>query len=510
MPPVRLAEVCAALSLTTDLASGLPFEKGLRTCVVATAFSGVLGVDRDERAAVFYAALLRSLGCTAHASENAARFGNDIAFQAVLRRLDPGAPEVFRAQLERFGSWAPQRQAELSRRFLRLAPVEGPRASRAGCEVSRALGGSLGLPPRAVEALDDVYERWDGLGLPGDRRGDQVAWVARVVHVAEQAVLAHAEGGPPAARAEVARRAGGHLDPGLATAFVRDAEDLLDRLEAPDLFAAVLAAEPRGTPAVATSDLERLCAALAVVVDLKGRFLLGHSAHVAGLVDAAAGAAGSATGDRARLRAAALVHDLGRAAVSSDVWDRPGALGAADWERVRLHTYWTDRILRRCPGLAHLAELAAAHHERCDAGGYHRGVPAADLSAGSRLLAAADVFAALTEARPHRAALGAEEARRVLIDQARTGRLDPEACEAVIEGSGLRPVRPSWPGGLTGREVEVLRLAARGLSNRAIATRLGVSPRTVGHHLAHVYDKTGRRTRAGVAVFAMEHGMLPG
>ncbi len=69
--------------------------------------------------------------------------------------------------------------------------------------------------------------------------------------------------------------------------------------------------------------------------------------------------------------------------------------------------------------------------------------------------------------------------------------------------------RPALPAGLTEREVQVLCLAAHGLSNREIGERLSISGRTVGHHLSHIYDKTGRRTRAGVAVFAMEHGLLP-
>ncbi|WP_141282190.1 HD domain-containing phosphohydrolase, partial [Pseudonocardia hydrocarbonoxydans] len=364
MPRLRVAGVFAALSLTTDLASGVPFEKGLRTCVVATAFAGALGWSRDERLAVFHTALLRSVGCTSHAPENAALFVDDTAFQAALKRLDPGDPAVFTAQLARFGDWAPGRG--LAQRFTAVAATEGPRAARAGCEVSRALGGRLGLPAAAIDALDDVYERWDGLGIPDGRSGEQLSTVGRAVHVAEQAVFAHADGGVAGARAEVTRRAGGHLDPDLASAFLRDADALLAVLEVPDLAAAVVAAEPGPGAVVGPDGLDGLCAALAVVVDLKGTHLLGHSGHVAAVADAAAGAAGIADGERATLRAAAHLHDLGRAAVSSEVWDRPGPLGAADRERVRLHAYWTDRILRRCPALAPLADLAAAHHERVD------------------------------------------------------------------------------------------------------------------------------------------------
>jgi DNA-binding CsgD family transcriptional regulator len=510
MPRVRLTEFLAALSLTTDLATGLPFEKGLRTCVLATELAGLVGFDDRDRAAVFHSALLRSIGCTAHAPENAALFGNDVAFEASLRRMDPGDPAVFAEQLEQFGGWEPARRGELARRFIAVAPVEGVRASRAGCEVSRTLGGHLGMPQTVIDALDDVYERWDGRGLPGAHSGEQIPPVMRVVHVAEQAVLAAADGGPTAAATEVARRAGGQLDPDLAALFTGSAGALLAALDTPDPFAAALAAEPAHAAAVGDTEIERLSAALAAVVDLKGRYLLGHSSHVAVVADAAARSAGLDAAERQTLRIAAQMHDLGRVVVSSEIWDRPGPLGPADVERVQLHPYWTDRVLRRCPGLASLADVAAGHHERCDGSGYHRRVGSTDLSVASRLLAAADVFAARTEIRPQRPAASASEAAALLEEETRAGRLDGDACAAVIAGAGLPVRRHPWPCDLTDREVQVLRLAARGLSNRAIAAELRVSERTVGHHLAHVFDKTGLRTRAGAAVFAILHGLVPG
>ena len=503
-------EVLAALSLTTDLATGFPFEKGLATCLVATSLADRIGLDEAERRVVFHAALLSSVGCTSTASEMAAHYADDIAFQSAFHILDPGDPAVFAAQIDRFGSWAGSAQPGLKETFLSRLPTAGPPGARSMCEVSRALAPRLGLPDDAVIALTEVYERWDGLGIPDRQHGEQISLTGRILHVAVQAVQAQGARGRAAAESELRRRAGGHLDPDVVTAFLGDTDTMWGALNEPDLLAAVVAAEP-GLPAVVRpAERDRLCMALAIVVDLKGRFLLGHSAHVASLVDAAAELSSMPTRDRAALRAAALLHDIGRAGVSSAIWDRPGPLGPADWERVRLHAYWTDRVLRRCPGLADLADTAAGHHERLDGTGYHRGVRAPDLSIPARLLAAADVFAALTEQRPYRPAVAAADAARQLDEEVAAGRLDREASAAVVEAAGLPRPRAEWPCGLTDREVEVLRLAARGQSNRQIAQQLSVSERTVGHHLAHTYDKTGRRTRAGAAVFAMEHGLLPG
>jgi HD-GYP domain-containing protein (c-di-GMP phosphodiesterase class II) len=507
---VRVVEVLAALSLTTDLASGLPFEKGLRTCAVAESLARLLGLPPEERRVVFQAALLRAVGCTAHASENAEQFVDDLAFQAQLKVLDVGDRAVLARQLEGFGGWAgPDAAPALAQRFMDIAPTVGPVAARSGCEVSRALGPRLGLEPGAVAALDEVYERWDGLGIPDGVAGERLTLAARVAHVAEQAVLAHAAGGEAGAVAEVRRRAGGHLDPDVVAAFVADAGTALAPLAADDLLAHVVDVEPPPHLGVPFGRIGGLCEAFAVIADLKGRHLVGHSHRVAELVVGAARLAGAEEDRLDRLRSAALVHDLGRVVVPSSVWDRPGLLGVADLERVRLHTYWTERVLSRSPALAPLAVLAAAHHERLDGSGYHRGVRQGELDTDMRILAAADVFAALTADRAHRPAFGPAEAAGLLQDEVTAGRLDAGACAAVVAAAGLPRPRTERPVGLSEREVEVVRLAAQGLRNREIAERLGIAERTVGHHLAHVYDKTGHRTRAGVAVFAVQHGLVP-
>jgi HD-GYP domain-containing protein (c-di-GMP phosphodiesterase class II) len=506
---IRVVEVLAALSLTTDLASGVAFEKGLRTCAVAAAFGRELGLPPEELSVVFHTALVRAIGCTSHAPENADDFDDDIAFQAWLKELDFGDEAMLSRQLARFGAWAPARQAAMTTLFLDTAAATGTNAWRSSCEVGRVVGPMLGLPDAVVVSLDYVYERWDGHGIPGIAREAGLPLAARVVHVAEQAVLAHAQGGLPGAVAEVGRRAGGHLDPDLAGAFARGAEAALAPLAEPDILAAVVAAEP-GTASLAGPDgMRRMCQALACVVDLKGRYLLGHSHHVAAVAARAGDLAGLGSGQCRQLETAGLLHDIGRAGVPSSVWDRPGPLSAAAWEQVRLHTYWTSRVLERCPVLAGLAPLAASHHERLDGTGYHRGARAADLPFEARLLAAADALCELTEPRPGRPARPLPAAAGELSAAARAGALDTDAVAAVVEAAGMPRPRAARPHDLTEREVDVLRLAARGLTNQQIAGELTLSARTVGNHLAHVYDKIGRRTRAGAAVYAIEAGLLP-
>jgi HD-GYP domain-containing protein (c-di-GMP phosphodiesterase class II) len=243
--------------------------------------------------------------------------------------------------------------------------------------------------------------------------------------------------------------------------------------------------------------------------DLKSPYLVGHSAGVAELAARAAERAGLPAADVVALRRAGWVHDVGRVGVPSMLWGKPGALTFDEWERVRMHAYHTDRILARPEGLRSFGRIASMHHERCDGSGYFRAVAASQQPGPAKILAAADAFHAMTEERPHRPALDAERAAAELKAEVRAGRLDGDAAAAVLEAAG-RPVRRrrEQVGGLTAREVEVLRLVARGRSIREIARDLVISPKTADAHIQHIYAKAGVSTRAAATLYAMQHDLL--
>jgi HD-GYP domain-containing protein (c-di-GMP phosphodiesterase class II) len=210
------------------------------------------------------------------------------------------------------------------------------------------------------------------------------------------------------------------------------------------------------------------------------------------------------------LRRAALAADLGRVGVSNAIWEKPGPLGFGEWERVRLHCHYTERAFAQSPALAPIGRLAGSSHERLDGSGYHRGTRGPELDQAARILAAADCYRAMREARPYRPALDARAAEEELLRDAQRGLLEPEAVGAVLNASGhsghehLR----ERPGGLTERELEVLLVLVRGGSNQSIADELGISAKTVGHHVEHVYQKAGVRSRAAATVWAFEHDLV--
>jgi HD-GYP domain-containing protein (c-di-GMP phosphodiesterase class II) len=302
------------------------------------------------------------------------------------------------------------------------------------------------------------------------------------------------------------RRGRAH-DPAVTDALLADGQRWLAEV-GDDPCEAVLDTEP--APRRVIDDLDRALTAVADFTDLKSPYFRGHSTGVAQLATDAARSAGMGDTLAVGLRRAALVHDVGRVAVPSGIWDKAGPLSVSEWERVRLHPYLTERVLHRCSPLRPFADIAGHHHERTDGSGYHRGAAGDQLSVSSRLLAVADVFHAMTEDRPHRRALSRADATASLLDDVDTGRFGRGEVDAVLAAAGqmTRAPKVARPANLTEREVDVLRLIARGHANKEVAAKLGITPKTVGHHVEHIYTKAGVTTRAGAALFAMENGLL--
>lgn len=502
---LRLADLLAALSVSTDLAMGQAPEKAIRACVVATEVARRLDLPDHEVSDVYYTTLLKHLGCTATPHEELLFGPDELTTRSVAERTDMTSPGELLALLRVTGAGTGSSRIRYLARAL-TSKKENAEMLLAICEVATRLAERLRLGPGVERALFQNLERWDGKGEPKKVRGEEIALPARIAEPATQAVIFHGIGGIEAATAMLERRAGGWFDPRVAEAARAVAPSVLRRLDHGDPWAIVLEAEPEPVRRVPETRLDEMAAAFGDLVDLKSMFTPAHSSGVAEL---AAGAAGRLGLDVPTVRRAAMLHDLGRAAVPIGIWEKPGPLTATEWERVRIHAYQTERILARSEALMPLASLAGMHHERQDGTGYHRGTRGGQAPPEARVIAAADVYQALTQARPHRPARSGEDAAEVVTAEASVGRLDPECAKAVIEEAGHRPARrASWPAGLSDREVEVLRLLARGLPNKAIAERLSISPRTAEHHVQHIYVKIGASTRASATLFGMENGLL--
>ncbi|GAA1606848.1 HD domain-containing protein [Kribbella sancticallisti] len=500
---LRLADLLCALSVSLDLAMAQPLEKSIRSCLVAIRLSRRLGLSAVDQRTVYYATLLRHLGCTATTHEEADLMGPGVAYlRPLMERTDPASKRESLNVLRQVGKGTGVRRLQYLARTLTTneAPV-----LLAICEVGSMLAERLRLGPEVAAAIYQSMERWDGAGTPDGLAGEEIAEATRIAEVATQAVIFTSLGGPAAVEAAFRRRQGRWLDPSVVEAYD---QELVSDLEGIDVWQETLDAEP--LPHGKADRLEEVAEAFAHFVDLKSPYLFGHSTGVAALVDQAAHRLRLDDGERATARQAGYLHDLGRVAVPTGVWERSSGLRRGDWEQVRLHPYQSERILARSTALEPVAALVALHHERLDGSGYPRQSKAPELPVAARLLAVADVFQALTQERPHRAALSPEAAADVVLGEVGAGRLDGDCARAVLEAAGQQaPGRlTSRPAGLSEREVEVLRLLARGRSNAEIARELVVSPRTAEHHVQHIYGKIGVSTRAAAALFAMQHGLF--
>ena len=370
------------------------------------------------------------------------------------------------------------------------------------------LADGLGLSPAVQGQLAHLLERWDGHGPLGGAKGEEIPLPMRIVHLAVDAAFQRMLGGDERVVRLVRERAGHAFDPEVADCLIGDAERILALDAHASVWEETLACEPDPPVMLAGEALDRALAAMGNFADLISPYLTGHSCGVAELAAAAARRCRLDDDGVVALRRAALVHDLGRVAVHPRIWAKPGPLTADEQEQVRLHPYHSERVLARSEFLAALGRLAGAHHERLDGSGYHRGVAGADLPLPARLLAAADAYHAMTEPRAHRAPLAPERAAEILGETASAGSLDADAVTAVVEAAGQTAPRIERPAGLTEREVEVVRLLARGLQTKQVAGALGISVKTADHHIQNAYRKLGVSSRAAATLVAMEHGLM--
>jgi DNA-binding CsgD family transcriptional regulator len=375
------------------------------------------------------------------------------------------------------------------------------------CEVAFMLSGRLGMPLGVRELFTRFTDRWDGDSPLGGRRGEELPMALRIIHVARDAALQRMLGGVDYAAKVVAERAGGAFDPVLAARLAADAHEVLALDDERSVWDDVLALEPAPRLMLRDAEIDVALAAMGDFADLASRYLVGHSAGVAELAGLAAQRCGFAAADMHATRRAALVHDVGRVAVSVLIWQKPGPLSPDEREQVRLHAYHSERVLCRSEFLAALVPVATFHHERLDGRGYHRGAAGAAQTPPARLLAAADAYHAMTEPRPHRDPLTPTRAADLLGEEARAGRLDGDCVAAVLDAAGHPRARIARPGGLTDRETQVIGLLARGLQTKQIARALGISAKTADRHIQNAYGKIGVSTRAAAALFAMQHGL---
>jgi HD-GYP domain-containing protein (c-di-GMP phosphodiesterase class II) len=519
VPALRLGELVATFALAQDNAFGQPLESQLRSCLLATWMAEEAGYDATLRETVYWTALLRYIGCTGHAHEVAVYLGDEIAARARTLVHDfANTPEVIGDVIAFVVAWrSDENPDDLAREVQETVGQWGVSNFSAGCEVGDQIVQRLGFPADVRDALACTFERWNGHGFPRHVAGDAIPLAMRVVHVSHDMEAIARLQSPAAAMAAVKDRRDRTYDPELADLFARNGDLWLERLGKLDPWDAVLDLEPTPGRVLAGEALDEALLVMADFVDLKSPYLAGFSRRCADLVSSAARYAGLDEEGATLLRRAALVHDVGLTGVPNTILDKPTPLTRAETDRFEVHPLLTEQVLRRTPALTTLNPVAAAHHENADGSGFHKGLTAQSGHPWAALLAVTNAFVSLTTEHASGPGLSPSAAAVELRRLAHDGRYDARATEAVLDAAGEGKARrsqtmpsPSYPAGLTGREVEVLRLASRGLTTRQIAERLDISAKTADHHIQHAYTKTGVSSRGAAALWSMEHGLVAG
>jgi HD-GYP domain-containing protein (c-di-GMP phosphodiesterase class II) len=507
---VRLAELVAAFSLATDLGLGQPMEHTLRSWLISARIAERIGLEGDARQSLFYVITLAMVGCVAETPELASWFGDDIALRRDKYGVDfAGAPKhAFALQHVALGS-PPLERMRQGARLLAFGASAVAQILISHCITTGRMADRLGLGVEVSEPLQQVFARWDGRGVPSGLGHEEISMPVRLFHLADVVEVAHRSHGADAALQLARARRGTQLDPALVDVFCAAAAEILDGLDSVADWDELIQQEPGLQEQLSGPELDVALEAMADFTDLRSPSRVGHSRAVAELSARAARLSGLPDDEAANTRRAGFVHDVGMHGIPATILDKPAALSAPEAERMRMHAYYTARMLARPSALARIGTVASLANERLDGSGYHRGLSGASIPSTGRILAAADTFQAMREPRPYRPALSAKETAERLRAEVRAGRLGSDAVDAVLAAAGQRRAkRQTGPAGLTPREIEVLVLIARGASTKQVARRLSITPKTAGTHIERIYSKIGASSRSTATLFALQEGLL--
>lgn len=443
---IRLSEVVSALTYALDITEGQPEGHAIRNCMIGMTLADHMPLTSSQRSALFYALLLKDLGCSSNAAKVTQLFGaDDRQAKFRLKTVDWSGLLNSATYVVRTAGQGEPLLPRL-RRLIGLgmqAQTVSSGLMRTRCERGAEIARQLGFPEETAQAILDLDEHWDGKGNPVGKKGEQISLLGRVLDFAQTLEVFYSAHGPEGARRVARQRRGTWFDPALVdlffATFAHD-ESFWAKLGSKDLIADISAYEPPDRILHADQDkLDQIAEAFARVIDAKSPYTSRHSARVAEIVRLMAAELNLPPEQRRDLSRAALLHDIGKLAVSNTILDKPGQLTDAEWAQVRSHTDYTYRILERVRGFRQLAQVASAHHERLDGSGYHRGLPGGEMSQAARLLAVADQYEALTAPRPYRQPLSSAEALKLLEGQVGTG-IDPvsfQALRATVEKGGV-------------------------------------------------------------------------
>ncbi len=430
-----LAEILSAFSYALDLTEGQPAGHSIRACWMGTKLAQAMGLEGTQLYDVYYAVLLKDLGCSFNAARVAEMFvGDDRALKQSFKLIGPDDQDFADFILREVGvdADAETRDAAVANLYENgadiMAEIMETRCTR-GADIAR----SLRFSENVAKAIAHLDEHWDGSGLPLGIEGEAIHIGGRIALLAQIADVFYCAGGPQAAMAEVRARSGTWLDPKLVDVFLQLASSSIfwTALASDSIEEQLFTLEPASQDVHIDEEyLDAIAVAFGQVIDAKSPFTGGHSERVGHYTDLVAAQMGLDADTRRSLRRAAMLHDIGKLAVSSTILEKPGPLDEDEWKIMHTHPLHTFNILSKIVPMRDMAVIAGAHHERLDGTGYPLGIDADVISIEARIITICDIFDALTADRPYRAAMSVEKALAVI--ESEIGLVTDAECFAAL------------------------------------------------------------------------------
>jgi putative nucleotidyltransferase with HDIG domain len=434
---IRLSEIISALSVALDITQGQPEGHCMRSALVGMRLAQELRLPSNDRSALFYALLLKDLGCSSNAAKVTYLFGAD---DHLVKRSARMIDWTKTGETIRHGWKYCSPGGSVIEKLLKMAAmarngVAGARKiAEVRCERGAGIARMLRLPDATATAIFDLDEHWNGTGHPFGLKGEEISLLGRICCLAQTVEVFFTTYGLDSAIDVAVQRRGEWFDPQLVDALVAIKHDAAfwQKLLGDDLPNELSRWEPEDATLMADEAcLDRVAEAFAKVVDAKSPWTFQHSTRVAEIAVGVAEQFDCTPEVLRDIRRAGLLHDIGKLGVSNLILDKPGKPTEEEFEQIRKHPDYTQQILERVDAFDTLANVASAHHERLDGRGYHRQLDGQEMHWISRVLAVADICEAMSAKRPYRDALPWERIQQIMANDAGPG-IDPE-CFAALE-----------------------------------------------------------------------------
>jgi len=436
---MKMSELIGALSHALDMTEGQPPGHCIRACWIGLQIAKSIGLNNQQQWELYYTILLKDLGCSSNAARICQLYAtDDLSFKHDYKRVDGSLSQVLNFVLQHTGV-----QTGLAERFRQILSVVrhgetwAQELMQTRCERGADIARQLRFSEPVAEGIRALDEHWNGGGKPYGLTADSIPLYARIALISQVVDVFFTGTGREACLAELEKRKGSWFQPELVDALLNIAnESFWKTLSSPTLPQQVIDLEPAHQSIELDEDyIDEIAAAFGQVVDSKSPYTAGHSERVALITDLIAEKLGLNAAKRRWLKRGALLHDVGKLGISNSILDKPDKLTDEEFDTVKLHAKFTGEILSRITAFKELADIAQAHHERMDGRGYPLGLKEEEISLETRIITTADIFDAITAARPYRGPIPVPQALDMMREHLDT-QIDRRCFEALLSVTG--------------------------------------------------------------------------